>query len=49
MFRPISGHPKVHNWSLKHIEEDIHFMYVHKTQLKLLKLIKVISRNNISR
>jgi hypothetical protein len=24
MFRPISGHPQVHNWSLKHIEEEIY-------------------------
>jgi hypothetical protein len=28
MFRPISGHPQVHNWSYKHIEEEI---YVCKT------------------
>jgi hypothetical protein len=24
MFRPISGHPQVHSWSLKHTEEEIY-------------------------
>jgi hypothetical protein len=27
MFRPISGHPQVHSWSLKHAEEEIRFSY----------------------
>jgi hypothetical protein len=26
MFRPISGHPWVHSWSLKHIEEEIYII-----------------------
>lgn len=26
MFRLISGHPYVHNWPLKHNEEEIHTM-----------------------
>jgi hypothetical protein len=30
MFRPISGHPEVHSWSLKHIKEepDLYIMYI---------------------
>lgn len=41
MFRPISGHPQVNNWSLKHIEEDIcvHYVSPYNTD----KIIKAIS------
>jgi hypothetical protein len=28
MFLPISGHPQVYNWSLKHTEEEIYFFYI---------------------
>jgi hypothetical protein len=24
MFRPISGHPQVHSWFLKHTEEEVY-------------------------
>jgi hypothetical protein len=25
MFRPISGHPHVHNWCIKYIDEEMYF------------------------
>jgi hypothetical protein len=49
MFRPISGHPRVHNWRLKHTEEEIHINYSVK-ELKLLKYLKSFwsNSNNVS-
>jgi hypothetical protein len=35
MFRPISGHPKLHNWSVKHVEAEAYMVRVRKTQLQL--------------
>jgi len=32
MLRPVSGHPQVHNWSIKHVEEGTCIMLVRKTQ-----------------
>jgi hypothetical protein len=40
MFQPISGHPQVHSWSLKDIEGEMYIAQVHKTLLKLLKIVK---------
>ena len=46
MFRPISGHPRVYNWSLMHTEKET-IIEAHKTKRKLLKFMKVISRKNM--
>ena len=50
MFRPTSGHPQVHNWSVKRVEEEILIKQVHEKQLYLLillKIVNVISRNDV--
>jgi hypothetical protein len=47
LFQPISDHPLVHNWSLKHSEEEVYIIKVHKTQLQLLNIVKVIHKNNM--
>ena len=50
MFRPTSGHPQVHNWSVKRTEEEILIKQVHVKQLYLLillKIVNVISRNDV--
>ena len=47
MFRLIAGQRQLHSSSLKHTEEEIYIMQVHKILLKLLKIVKAINRNNM--
>ena len=41
MFRPISDHPEVHIWSLKHTQGKIYIMLIPQNANKIIEIIKM--------